>query len=204
MSSPLVALDVAILLPSETATSVELLNKQLKAAPEGFRFDDRHLPHISLVQQFSPTNELNAIQETIRRVIWDHPPFELTLVAASTNETTASLTVTPSSELKTLHRRLMDQLATFDVGVGDNSAFSSLDNNLADSPRPRDIRWVSQFRTEAAYEAYSPHITLGIGTLGAKFPKTTFTASVLALCKLGRFCTCQEVLASWEFSTPIA
>ena len=69
MSSPLVALDVAILLPPALAASVESLNKQLKAPPEGFRFNERHLPHISQVQQFSPTTDLNEIQETIGRVV---------------------------------------------------------------------------------------------------------------------------------------
>lgn len=201
MSSPLVALDVAILLPPNPAASVELLNKQLKAPPEGFRFNDRHLPHISLVQQFSPTAELKAIQETIERVLREHPPFELTLASVTTNQMTASLTVTPSSVLGTLHRRLMDQLAAFDVGVGDDRAFTRSDSKSTSAPRPRDISWVSQFRTEAAYEAFTPHVTLGVGTLKTTFPKVTFAASVLALCILGRFCTCQEVLASWELST---
>ena len=60
MQSSLVALDVAILLPPDTTTSVELLNEQLEAPPGGFRFDQRHLPHISLVQQFSPTESLSV------------------------------------------------------------------------------------------------------------------------------------------------
>ena len=89
MSSPLVALDVAILLPPEPAAAVELLNKRLKAPPEGFRFNDRHLPHISLVQQFSPTTELNAIQEAIGYVVRGHPSFEVTLASVTSNERTA-------------------------------------------------------------------------------------------------------------------
>ena len=119
MSSPLVALDVAILLPPVPAASVELLNKQLKAPPDGFHFNERHQAHISLVQQFSPTAELDAIQEKIEGVIEQHPSFELTLASVTTNETTASLAVTPSAVLGTLHRRLMYQLAAFDVGVGE-------------------------------------------------------------------------------------
>ena len=201
MPSQLVALDVAILLPPALAASVESLNKQLKAPPEGFRFNERHLPHISLVQQFSPTTELDAIQETIGGVVGQHPSFELTLASVTTNQTTASLRVTPSAVLGTLHRRLMDQLAAFDVGVGDDCAFTRSDSKPASAPRARDISWVNQFRTEAAYDAFTPHVTLGIGTLKTTFPTATFTASTLALCVLGRFCTCQEVLASWTLST---
>ena len=198
MSSPLVALDVAILLPPEPAASVELLNKRLKAPPEGFRFNDRHLPHISLVQQFSPTTELNAIQEAVGHVVREHPSFEVTLASVTSNERTASLTVTPSSVLDTLHRRLMDQLAAFDVGVGDERAFTRSDSKSASAPRARDISWVNQFRTEAAYDAFTPHVTLGIGTLKTTRSTVTFTVSSLALCVLGRFCTCQEVVASWK------
>jgi len=200
--SPLVALDIAILLPPDISASVEQLNKRLAAPPEGFRFDKRHLPHISLVQQFSPTTELKAIQQTIEHIVWDHPPLDLTLASVKANETTSSLTVTPSSALDTLHRRLMDQLAAFDIGVGDEGAFSQTDSKQTSSVRPRDITWVSQFRTDAAYDAFVPHITLGVGALETTAPKVTFTASVIALCLLGRFCTCQEVLAFWELSTP--
>jgi len=199
--SPLLALDIAILLPPETSTSVELLNKQLSAPPKGFRFSARHLPHISLVQQFSPTTELNVIEQTIAGVVSKHPPIDLTLASITTSETTSSLTVTPSPVLDTLHRRLMDQLAIFDVGLGDERAFINTEATPTDAARLRDITWVSQFRTEAAYDAFAPHVTLGVGAIKTTIPKTTFTASVIALCILGRFCTCQKVLASWELST---
>ncbi len=198
MPSPLLALDIAILLPPETSTSVELLNTQLLAPPEGFRFSERHLPHISLVQQFSPTTELNAIEQTIAGIVSKHPPIDLTLASITTSETTSSIAVTPSPVLDTLHRRLMDQLAIFDVGLGDERAFINTDATPTDAVRLRDITWVSQFRTEAAYDAFAPHVTLGVGAIKTTIPKTTFTASVIALCILGRFCTCQEVLASWE------
>ena len=201
MPSPLLALDIAILLPPETSTSVELLNTQLSAPPEGFRFSARRLPHISLVQQFSPTAELNVIEQTIAGIVSKHPPIDLTLASITNSETTSSLTVTPSPVLDTLHRRLMDQLAIFDVGLGDERAFINTEATPTDAARLRDITWVSQFRTDAAYDAFAPHVTLGVGAIKTTIPKTTFTASVIALCILGRFCTCQKVLASWELST---
>lgn len=201
MPSPLLALDIAILLPPDASTSVELLNTRLSAPPEGFRFSARHLPHISLVQQFSPTTELTVIEQTIADVVSKHPPIDLTLASITTSQTTSSLTVTPSPVLDTLHRRLMDQLAIFDVGLGDERAFINTDATPTDAARLRDITWVSQFRTEAAYDAFAPHVTLGVGAIKTTIPKTTFTASVIALCILGRFCTCQKVLASWELST---
>ncbi len=199
MPSPLLALDIAILLPPAASVSVELLNKQLSAPPDGFRFSARHLPHISLVQQFSPTTELTVIEQTIADVVSKHPPIDLTLASIATSEATSSLTVTPSPVLDTLHRRLMDQLAIFDLGLGDERAFINTD--ATDAARRRDITWVSQFRTEAAYDAFAPHVTLGVGAIKTTIPKMTFTASVIALCILGRFCTCQEVLASWELPT---
>lgn len=201
MPSPLLALDIAILLPPDASTSVELLNTRLSAPPEGFRFSARHLPHISLVQQFSPTTELTVIEQTIADVVSKHPPIDLTLASITASQTTSSLTVTPSPVLDTLHRRLMDQLAIFDVGLGDERAFINTDATPTDAARLRDITWVSQFRTEAAYDAFAPHVTLGVGAIKTAIPKTTFTASVIALCILGRFCTCQKVLASWELST---
>ena len=200
MPAPLIALDVALRLPPSVEEAVGRFNRMLDAPPTGFRLDATHLPHISLVQQFSPTDEVAALAEAIRTIVADHPPLHLTTAALARGGTATTLTLKPTPSLDALHRRLMDQAAAFDVGAGDAHAFAGSDAEAVDAEpaRARDVAWVTRFRTEAAYDAFDPHITLGVGVLDVAARSITFDASVVALCALGRFCTCREVLMSWE------
>ena len=200
VSSPLLALDVALRLPSSVEKAVRQLNDTLNAPPTGFRFDATHLPHITLVQQFSPVDEVDAVAEAIRSIVSVHPPLRLATATLTRGGTATALTLTPTPSLNALHRRLMNQLAAFDIGAGDERAFTDADADAqkAEPARAHDVAWVTRFRTEAAYDAFDPHITLGVGVIDAAAPSITFEASTVALCALGRFCTCRQVLKSWE------
>ncbi len=60
------------------------------------------------------------------------------------------------------------------------------------------LQWIKNYRQKAAFENFSPHITLGYGEIeDLEFPKE-LKASTLALCHLGNHCTCREVLVSFE------
>lgn len=199
MLAPLLALDVALRLPPAVEKAVGQFNNALDAPPTGFRFDANHLPHITLAQQFSPADEVAAVVEAIGPIVSNQPPLRLATAELTRGRIATVLTVTPTRSLDAIHRRLMNQLAAFDIGPGTQSAFagSNADSVNAEPARPRDVSWVSRFRTEAAYDVFDPHITLGVGMLDASAPLITFDASTVVLCALGRFCTCHQVLMSW-------
>ena len=64
-------------------------------------------------------------------------------------------------------------------------------------PRKADVSWVTSFRTRSSYAYYVPHITIGIGTRPLNTEPFRFTVHEIAICQLGRFCTCRTRLASW-------
>ena len=195
----LVALDVALMLPPAVDAVMTRLNARLAPPPEGFRFDPTHLPHVTLAQLFGPRVELATIADRLRGVVTGRSALRLTTGAIGAGGTTTVLAIRETPELDLLHRDVMDQLAPFDVAAGDVSAFDAEGDGPA---RARDVTWVTRFRTEAAYDAFAPHVTLGLGRLNAPAPDLTFDGTVVALCGLGRGCTCRRVLASWTLASP--
>ena len=192
----LVAVDVAVLLPPDVATSVARLNARLQPPPGGFVFDEGHLPHLTLVQQFVRHDRLETLYETIADVLRGTPPLALRTTTVARGRTTSTLRVEPSTALVDLHRRLMDRLAPSACDGGGADTF----HTNGEPPRPGDVDWVTRFRTRSANAQYEPHITLGVGDLATAVSPLTFTASRVAACHLGRFCTCRVVFAEWTLT----
>jgi hypothetical protein len=61
--------------------------------------------------------------------------------------------------------------------------------------------WVANFRRQSSYGRYAPHITLGHASQPPDIDPIAFTAETVALCHLGRFCTCREVVESWTLGS---
>lgn len=196
MSGSLVAVDAAILLPPAAQEVVAQLNAQLAPPPDGFRFDAGHLPHVTLAQQFVPAADLRLVTAEIGAVLASFPSLTLTAERLASSGTTTSLVLAPTRPLTALHTRLMDRLAAFDMTAGGADAFLA----HGEAPRARDVEWVTRFRTAAAYGSFEPHVTLGVGTLDAPAPAFEFEADRVALCRLGRFCTCRQIITSWTLA----
>ena len=193
MAAGLLAVDVALLLPPEVQERVARINSRLPGPPEGFRFDSSHLPHVTLVQQFVPAADLPLVTAEVGAVLSSFAPLTLTTERLASNGLTTSLVLAATQTLGAVHTRLMDRLAPFDMTAGGADAFVT----DGEPPRTRDIEWVTRFRTAAAYRSFKPHVTLGAGVLDEPAPALRFAADEVALCRLGRFCTCRRVLASW-------
>ena len=200
----LLALDVALLLPSEAARAVGRLNERLQAPPAGFAFDATHLPHVTLVQQFVRTADMPIVLPRLGRVASRTPPIALRGAGLQRGRTTTSLAVEGGAALRALHDRLLACLAPHAAPAADGSgfagdAFAAAFVADAEPPRGADIEWVARFRTRAAGDRFEPHVTLGVGELDrGAVPRIAFTAADLAACHLGRFCTCRRVLGAWH------
>ena len=198
VSASLLALDVALLLPPPAFEVVAHLNDRLTAPPNGFVFDTTHLPHVTLAQQFVPAAEMAAVRDALHGILSTTPPLELRSTGLISVGTTTSLTLEPIPDLAALHQRLMDRLAPFDLTTGDAASFY----DDTEPARTRDVEWVARFRTRAAYGAWEPHVTLGVGRLEARSPAIQFVAARVAACQLGRYCTCRRVIAAWTLTAP--
>ena len=196
MPGALVAVDAALLLPAGARDVVGRLNARLAGPPDGFRFDAGHLPHVTLAQQFVPAADLRLVTAEIGSVLAAFPPLTLRAERLAASGRTTSLVLAATPTITTIHARLMDRLAAFDVTNGGADAF--VENG--EPPRARDVDWVARFRTAAAYGRFEPHVTLGVGALDGAAPPLEFQAGHVALCRLGRFCTCRRTIASWTLA----
>jgi 2'-5' RNA ligase len=193
----LLAVDVALLLPDEVRARAEALNRALwLARPDTLRLDERHIPHVTLVQQFVRYDNLAALAVRIETVLRGRAPLPLSVSGAGSSGDSVVLLIEPTPALRGLHEELIEACAGLEERDGDENAFYG-----ADEPaRPRDVAWVRHYRTDAAYDRFVPHITLGHGELPEPIAPFAFTADRVALCHLGRFCSCRVVLREWRLA----
>ena len=186
---PAIAIDLAVLLPTETRCVVERLNSGL--AGHGLRFDATRHPHVTLSQHFVTDVQLTQVYADVETVLSGLPPLHLSVTGLRQGRTAHVLVVAPTPPLQQLHTRLMDTLAPYEV-PGGAAAFHE-----GDPPRDADVAWVARFRVDSSFARFDPHITIGIGSDPVSTDPFAFTARTIAVCRLGRFCTCRDHLASW-------
>ena len=193
MLSKLLALDVAILPPPDVGERAARLSATLPAnQSQGLRLDADHLPHITLTQQFVHRDDLDAIFECLDEALRGQPPMTLQATGGGKGAGSVWMAIERTEGIFRLHGRLMDALHSFERPGGGPAAF------LEGAARQGDVAWVTGYRRTASLDAYTPHITLGHADEPPRINPFTFEATSVAACHLGSFCTCREVLRSWE------
>lgn len=189
----IVALDVAILPPPDVMSSAIAWSAALPAeGSQGLRLDAEHLPHITLTQQFVRHEELDVVFSHIEDVLENQAPLRIRITGGGQSGHTLWLTAERTPELLALHQQLMDALRGLERPHGGKHAFYD------EAGRVGDVLWVSSFRLESSFGAFTPHITLGHGARAPDVEPFAFDATTIVACHLGRFCTCRKVLRSWE------
>jgi len=188
-----IAVDVAILLPPAGQRRFQRLNAVYPATDgRGFRFDDTHHPHVTLGQHFVDLDGVEAAQAVLTSVFARQSPIDLQITGARSGRTSHAAVVNPTSDLQRLHERVLRALESHEV-TGTRDAFQVDDHPARDA----DVRWVTRFRPDSAFDRFDPHITIGIGPAPTALAPWRLTANAVALCRLGRFCTCRDRLADW-------
>lgn len=195
--SQLVALDVAVLPPPEVSRrAIELSAALAGDDPQALRLGAACLPHISLTQQFVRAVSLDACLGAVDVILRGVAPLRLSVKGGGRGNTTVWMSVERSPALFDLHRRLMDALEEFEQADGTADAF--VDHRA----RPSDIEWVRTYRRASSGAAFTPHITLGHSAHPPSIVPIAFEAATIAVCQLGRLCSCGRVLRSWALSEP--
>lgn len=196
---PKIIIDIVIIPDEEMAKKVRAINRQLRE--EGSDYPvmglDKTLPHISLVMGAIEEKDLDEVEKVIYGVVENKTALQLEALGIGYNEFgkgefSSQIDVDRGSELIALQKEVMKAVWSF-------ISFESLSKEMLFEPLSDGkglLDYVEGFRDKyGSPEKFHPHITLGSGkcaedALGFPF---VFTASRIAICHLGDFCTCAKV-----------
>ncbi len=177
----------------------------LEAFPEGFALDASHQPHVTLLQQFVRTDDLDEVCAAANAVLAKEKPANWMLKAIkayyipSPPIGLAGIVVEPTEDLHRLQDALIAAVAPYAVKTGTPAAFFS-DEGGRDI-QPFLIDYVANFATVAAGKKFNPHVTTGVGTeatlkamLAEPFELFTFSPVGVSVYQLGSFGTARKEL----------
>ena len=204
--NPVTAIDIA-LEPDATMIQHALADnaRLLKNFPKGFALDATHHPHVTMLQQFVRTADLEKVYAALEKVFASEKPLGWKLRAfkyyyiPSPPIGLAGIVVEPTEDLHRLQQKIIDVVTPFTEKTGTPAAFMSTEDG-------KDIQgflieYVADFVTIAAGKKFNPHVTTGVGTevylkemLAEPFEAFTFSPASASVYQLGSFGTARKEL----------
>jgi len=204
--NPVTAIDIALEPGATMIDHARAANARLlKSFPKGFSLDATHHPHISMLQQFVRTADLDKVFKAANAVLAQEKPTTWTLKAykyyyiPAPPMGVAGIVVEPTEELHRLQDALIKAVKPYTVKTGTPAAFFSEDGGR--DIQPQLISYVENFVKGAAGERFNPHVTIGVATekflnemLAEPFPSFTFSPAGASVYQLGSFGTARKEL----------
>src|SRR5271167_3956071 len=209
-SSPVTAIDIALEPDATMVEHAQAANARLlKAFPKGFALDATHHPHVSMLQQFVRTADLDKVYAAANKVLAKEKAADWKLKAIkyyyipSPPIGLAGIVVEPTEDLLRLQRELIEAVTPFTEKSGTVAAFMSTEGGR--DIQPFLIEYVANFVTIAAGKKFNPHVTIGVATeaylnkmLAEPFQAFTFSPAGASVYQLGSFGTARKELATLE------
>jgi hypothetical protein len=177
----------------------------LRVYPKGFALDATHRPHITMIQRFVRTADLDKVYAAAGQIVARANVTAMKLEALkyyyipSGPNGVAGIVAKATPELLKLQADLLAAVARFTVETGDSAAFfTTPDDPVID---PALIAYVSTFVPEGSGEHFNPHVTIGVAPrehldqmLAEPFAPFTFSPAGAAVYQLGQFGTAAKKL----------
>jgi hypothetical protein len=196
--------DAAMLRHAEASNA-----RLLKVFPKGFALDATHRPHITIIQRFVRTADLDKVYAAANKV----------LVAANVNAMkleafkyyyaptgalgVAGIVARPTPEIIKLQADIIAAVRPFTVETGPISAFTAPHDDAASDAAI--VQYVSTFVPKMTGEHFSPHVSTGVAPrnyldkmLAEPFQPFTFSPAGAAVYQLGPFGTAAKKLKEWD------
>ena len=181
----------------------------LKIFPQGFALDAAHRPHVTMIQRFVRTADLDKIYDAAGKVLARANVTAMKLEAfkfyyvPSGDLGLSGIVATPTPELLKLQQDLVTAVAPFTVTSGTSAAFvTTPDDRVID---PLLIEYVSSFVPKNTAERFSPHVSTGLAPrtyldklLAEPFELFTFSPAGAAVYQLGQFGTAARKLKEFN------
>jgi hypothetical protein len=208
--NPVTAIDILLEPDATMLRHAEAVNARLlKVYPKGFALDATHRPHITIIQRFVRTADLDKVYAAAGQVLAHANVTVMKLEAfkyyyiPSKDIGLSGIVARPTPELLKLQANLIAAVTPFTVETGTSAAFvTTPDDPVID---PLLIQYVSAFVPKASGEHFNPHVTTGIALreyldkmLAEPFESFTFSPAGATVYQLGQFGTASKKLKEWD------
>ncbi len=186
------------------------INKELHDKyPQGFRFDDSHLSHVTILQAYVDISCLDDKWDDIEKEVKASrllgEKIEISGVKAEALPSPSplslvNLNLSTSGKALSLQKKILDLLAPCRVETETPKAFSGLI-----APGDFIIQYVKDYPAQKTKNFYRPHMTLGLAKTAdsekiaaAAVPLSHMTVKRIGVFKLGASGTARERLFSFD------
>src|ERR1039457_3604238 len=215
LTSTITALDI-VLEPDETMIRhAQAANAGLlKNFPKGYALGDEHAPHISVMGGYVYTASLDKLYTAAAKVLasekvtsWKLKAFKYYYIPLK-EIGLGGIVVEPTADLVRLQKELIDATAPFmaPASSGTAAAFVTTPKDDPEINQPT-IDAVATYLSGHTGEHYSPHVTIGVGTveyldalLAAPFPTFMFSVVGVSAYQFGNFGTAMKQLHSFKLT----
>jgi hypothetical protein len=179
--------------------------------PKGFSLDAEHKPHISVMGGYFYTANLDKTYAALEKVLatekvlsWKMKAFKYYYMPLK-EIGLGGIVVEPTADMIRLQKKLIDALTQFMSPTGSAAAFAT---TAADPViNEATLNAVATYFSQHTGEHYSPHVTIGVGTvdylnalLAAPFPTFTFSAVGVSVYQFGNFGTAAKLLRPFKLT----
>lgn len=208
--TPVTAIDILLEPDATMLQHAEANNARLLAVfPKGFALDATHRPHITMVQRFVRTADLDQVYAAEEKVLASANVNAMKLEAFKYYYApagalgVAGIVAKPTPELLKLQADIVAAVKPFTVETGPISAFTAPHDDPATDAAI--IQYVSTFASKLTGENFNPHVSTGVAPreyldkmLTEPFEPFTFSPAGAAVYQLGQFGTAAKKLKEWD------
>jgi hypothetical protein len=210
--NPVTAIDIALEPDATMMQHAEAANARLrKVFSEGYALDATHRPHITMLQRFVRTADLDKVYAAVGDVLakenpagWTLDAFKYAYVVWDKAGVTVIL-IKPTEQLVQFQQKLIDAIAPYTVETGTTAAFFTTPEQ-PDINKPT-IEYVTHYVPNSSGKKLEPHVTVGVAPpdylkkmVTEPFDAFTFSPTALSVYQLGNFGTARKKPKAWELT----
>jgi hypothetical protein len=211
---PITAVDIVLEPDATMVQHAQAANAGLlKNFPKGYPLGDEHAPHISVIGGYFYTANLDELFAAASKVFanekvmsWKLTAFKYYYIPLK-EIGLGGILVEPTADLIRLQDELFNAIGRFWAPAGSGTA-TAFKTTLKDPEvNQATIDAVATYFSQHRGEHYSPHVTIGVGTvdylnalLAVPFPTFTFSAAGASAYQFGNFGTAAKQLHSFKLT----
>jgi len=182
----------------------------LKEFPKGFALDAEHTPHITMLQCFVRTADLEKVYAAAEKVLvaanvnaMKLEAFKYYYAAADAGTGVAGICAKPTPEILKLQADVIAAVKPFMQQTATIGAFTAPHKSPATDAAM--IKYVSTFVPKMTGAHYNPHVSIGVAPkdyldkmVAGPFKPFTFAPAGAAVFQLGPYGTAAKQLKEWD------